>query len=199
MSAGPDRILNTGDPGDDVHRRFRYQAVQACCYILALFDEEEGIEEVFCEHHEDILIRYQSGFFLGVQIKTKLDGSVPVKAGDEEVIKSLKRFIETEMEFPGYFAGYLLASNNGFWRDAKNRSNLHHLLEEAKGKDLKTVGNLVQTFLEKLCPKPRTAKPQAASKKPKGAGKPSKQVGPTAPDPSSTFELEFCKVRIAPT
>ena len=90
MGLGPDEVLNPGDPGDDTLRRFRYQAVRACVYMLALFDDDLEIEEVFCEHHEDILLKYRSGTFLGVQIKTKLDGSVPVKAGDEEVIGSLE-------------------------------------------------------------------------------------------------------------
>ena len=194
MSLGPDQVLNPGDPGDETQRRFRYQAVRACCYILALFDDEEGIEEVFCEHHEDILLKYRSGTFLGVQIKTKLDGSVPVKAGDEEVIKSLKRFIETEKEFPGYFDGYLLASNSGFWRDGKNGSNLHHVLEEAKGKNLKSAGPLVQTFLKKLCPKPKPTKTKAAPKKPKGAVEGNKKVAPIpadTPPPTEPYDAQL--------
>jgi hypothetical protein len=188
MSLGPDQVLNPGDPGDDIQRRFRYQAVRACCYILALFDDEEGIDEVFCEHHEDILLKYQSGTFLGIQIKTKLDGSVPLKAGDTEVIRSLKRFVETEKEFPGYFDGYLLASNSGFWRDARNGSNLQHVLEEANGKGLKSAGNLVQTLLKKLCPKPSTAKTKAAPEKSKRAAKATEQDAPTSPDPPSPSE-----------
>jgi hypothetical protein len=197
MSLGPDQVLNPGDPGDDTQRRFRYQAVRACCYILAIFDEEEGIEEVFCEHHEDILLKYRSGTFLGVQIKTKLDGSVPVKAGDEEVIRSLKRFIETEKEFPGYFDGYLLASNSGFWRDVKNGSNLQHVLDETSGKDLKSAGKLVQTLLAKLCPEPKPLKAKAAPKKAKGAGKANKQAEtistdtPTSAGPSETHDVQL--------
>jgi hypothetical protein len=194
MSLGPDQVLNPGDPGDDTQRRFRYQAVRACCYILALFDDEEGIEEVFCEHHEDILLKYRSGNFLGVQIKTKLDGSVPVKAGDEEVINSLRRFIEMEKQFPGYFDGYLLASNNGFWRDGKTGSNLQHLLEEAKEKDLKSAGTLVQAFLKKLCPEPQAVKPKSAAKKPKGAGKANKQPPadpPTPGEPGDPHETQL--------
>ena len=175
MSHGPDQVLNSNDPGDDTQRRFRYQAVRACCYILALFDDEEDLEEVFCEHHEDILLKYRAGNFLGVQIKTKLDGSVPLKAGDKEVINSVKRFIATEKQFPGYFDGYLLASNSGFWRDSKNGSNLQHLLDAAKGRDLKSAGKLVQAFLKKLCPKPKTPKPKSVPRKAKGVGKASEE------------------------
>ena len=183
MGLGPDAVLNPGDPGDDTQRRFRYQAVRACVYILALFDEDLEIEEVFCEHHEDILLKYRSGTFLGVQIKTKLDGSVPVKAGDEEVIGSLKRFIETETQFPNHFDGYLLASNNGFWREAKNGSNLQYLLDEANGKDLKSAGRLVLPYLKKLCTKPKPTKTKSAPKKPKGEIEADKKVTPVRADP----------------
>jgi hypothetical protein len=183
MSQPPDKVLNPSDPGDDTQQRYRYQAVRASCYILALFDDEEGIEEVFCEHHEDVLVKYRTGLFLGVQIKTKADGSMPLKAGDEEVVKSLQRFIAAEKDYPGHFDGYLLAANCGFWKEAKNGSNLPHLLAEAKGKDLKTAPKSVLTFLNKLCPKPTSVKPKAAPKAPKNGGKKPSQSASPAPWP----------------
>ena len=57
MGEPPDKVLNPDDPGDETQKRYRYQAVRACCYILALFDDEEGIQEIFCEHHEDVLVK----------------------------------------------------------------------------------------------------------------------------------------------
>lgn len=182
MGQSPDTVLNSSDPGDDTQQRYRYQAVRACCYILALFDDEEEVEEVFCEHHEDVLVKYRTGLFLGVQIKTKTDGSMPLKAGDDEVVKSLRRFIAAEKDYLGHFDGYLLAANCGFWKEAKNGSNLPHLIEEAKGKDLKTAPKCVVTFLKKLCPKPEAVKPKATPKKAKGGET-------TPPSPASTVPI----------
>lgn len=165
--------------------------------MLALFDEEEGIDEVFCEQHEDILLKYKSGKFLGVQIKTKSDGSVPVKARDHEVSNSLKRFIEIEKHFPEYFDGFLLASNTGFWRLRKNGSNLHHLLEEAKEGDLDAMPKIVRDFLKTICPESKPTGVNAVSRRPKRSGQAndSNFRNPTAqaptPTPAESYEMNL--------
>lgn len=158
MGASPATVLNPADPGDDTQHRFRYQAVRVCCYLLALFDEDEGVEEVFCEHQEDVLIKYATGRFRGVQVKTRADGSVPFKAGDDEVLHTIRRFIRAEQDFPGHFDGFLLAANCGFWDEQKNGSNLNHILGLTSGKDLATAPAALRAYLTKLCPKPKAVR-----------------------------------------
>lgn len=62
MSINPDvtpaNTLDTKDPGDDVQRRFRYQAAYAAILSLALLDENSEFEEVFCEHLTHALKRF---------------------------------------------------------------------------------------------------------------------------------------------
>lgn len=158
VPSAPDQVLNPRDPGDETRRRYRYQDVRAACYILALFDETEGVVEIVCEQQEDILVKYAHGKFRGVQIKTKEDGSVPLKAGDEEVVKSLQRFIAEEKDFPDQFEQFVLGCNCGFWEEKQNTSNLRHLLEEAKGKSLTDAPKKVKDYLRRLCPPPKPVK-----------------------------------------
>src|SRR5262245_32648194 len=132
MNSSPATVLNASDPGDETQRRYRYQHVKTAHYLLALFDDTEGAEEVFCEHHEDVLIRYHSGQFRAVQIKRREDGKVPLKANDDELTKSIIRFIDTEKAFPNQIERFILGCNCGFWAEEKNGSNLIHLVEEAR-------------------------------------------------------------------
>lgn len=160
----PDQVLNPKDPGDDMRRRIRFQDVRATCYILALFDEEEAIIEIICEQQEDILVKLRNGRFKGVQIKTREDGATPFKAGDEEILKSLQRFIEEEREFPGQFEEFIYGCNCGFWQDKKNSSNFLHVLDSAKGKTRADAPKLVLDFLKRLCPAPKAPKTPKAPK-----------------------------------
>ncbi|MEZ6138966.1 MAG: dsDNA nuclease domain-containing protein [Zavarzinella sp.] len=160
----PDQVLNPNDPGDATRRRFRYQDVRATCYILALFDEDEAIIEIICEQQEDILVKRMNGRFKGVQIKTREDGAMPFKSGDEEIMKSLQRFIEEERDFPGQFEEFVLGCNCGFWQEKKNRSNLPHLLDLARGKTWEDAPKPVLDFIKKLCPAPNTPKPNKSKK-----------------------------------
>ena len=114
-----------------MQRRLRYQATYAAIISLSLLDEKSEFDYIFCEHHEDILVKRKDDTFVGIQLKTR-DSKEPCKAGDPEIIKSLKRFISHEIQFPEKYSKYLIAVNNGFWREEKNGSNLLYLLELAQ-------------------------------------------------------------------
>jgi hypothetical protein len=79
----PDETVDRSDPGDDVLRRFRYQAGRAALLALLTLDDTSGVVEVFCEHHEDVLLRRVDGRFDAEQVKTRADGTSPFKSGDE--------------------------------------------------------------------------------------------------------------------
>lgn len=128
----PDKTLSATDPGDDTQRRYRYQAVYAAIISLDLLDEESEFEEIFCEQHEDTLVKKKDGTFIGIQVKTRAPGRELFKSNDESVIKSLKRFVELSVEYPNHFSRFVLATNYAFWSEKKNSSNLRYLLKLAK-------------------------------------------------------------------
>src|SRR4051812_5463400 len=85
------QTVDASDPGDETQRRFRYQATYAACLAIGILDPESGLDEIFCEHHEDIIAVYSNTDCVGIQVKTRLDGSIPFKSGDDEVIRSIQR------------------------------------------------------------------------------------------------------------
>ena len=128
----PDKTLSATDPGDETQRRYRYQAVYAAIICLDLLDEESEFEDIFCEQHEDTLVKKKDGTFIGIQVKTRAPGRELFKSNDESVMKSLKRFVELSVEYPNQFSRFVLATNYAFWSERKNSSNLRYILNLAK-------------------------------------------------------------------
>jgi hypothetical protein len=55
-----EQVLSLTDPGDDMQRRLRYQASYGALLCLNLIADND-LSEVFCEHHEDFLIKKKAG------------------------------------------------------------------------------------------------------------------------------------------
>lgn len=149
----PSETLCVTDGGDDMQRRCRYQAMYAALASLGIFDERLGVEEVFCEHHEDTLIKRKDGTFVGVQVKTRVPGRDLFKAGDEQVMHSIERFVAQEVEYPGHYSRFVLATNYAFWSEKENGSNLWHLLElarDARAERPSKVPTVLSAYLKKL-------------------------------------------------
>lgn len=119
----PDTVPATGDPGDDTARRYRYQWTYAAIVCCMLLDEAEDVIEVFCEHHEDVLIKHIDGTFSGLQIKTRDSDQGVWKASDDAARGSCVRFAKIEAAFPGRFRAFRFLTN-------------HPLYAAGNGKDL---------------------------------------------------------------
>ena len=146
---GPALTPPSEDVGADTQRRFRHQACYAAILSLGLLDNDGPLIELYCEHHDDIVLRLKSGRFRALQLKTKLIGGVPFKACDDEVISAMGRFVHLESTFQGQFEAYIFASNVGFWHEKKNSSNLPHVLDAIRGNPLNGAGALVQKIYRK--------------------------------------------------
>lgn len=141
----PETVVGEGDPGDDTIQRFRYQWCYGAMLCLALVEEAPELEFVYCEHHEDVLVKYMDGAFCGVQVKTRAEGLGPFKASDEPIKGALKRFVALEVKFSGQFRHFTLATNCGFWSGDKTKQNLGHVLKKAK--ELIEVGGALDSEL----------------------------------------------------
>lgn len=131
-SPSPEDVLARNDPGDDTARRYAYQWAWAATLSCGLYDNTLDIVELFCEHHEDILLKYRDGQFVGWQIKTRELGFDVWKATDTPILSSLARFARLEKGFPGHFRGYVLATNHTFLTGKKTKYDLPYLLELAR-------------------------------------------------------------------
>lgn len=127
----PDQVLATGDPGDDTARRYRYQwtyAAISCCLML---DDTQDTIEVFCEHHEDVLLKHADNTFSGLQIKTRSSDQEVWKTGDEAFMKSCARFAKLEADFPGQFRRFKFLTNHPL-HAARNNQDICYVLAIVK-------------------------------------------------------------------
>ncbi|MBW4576358.1 MAG: DUF4297 domain-containing protein [Aphanothece sp. CMT-3BRIN-NPC111] len=148
----PENVLSN-DPGDETQRRFRYQAAYAAIQCLSLLEEDPENVFIYCEHHEDVLVKKKNETFIGIQVKTRATGKEPFKANDNEMQNSIKRFIEHEINFANSFCRYLIAANCGFWHEKKNGANLHYILELCQKEteiDLEKINKTLKDFINKI-------------------------------------------------
>lgn len=124
----PDKVPAIGDPGDETARRYRYQWTYAAIVCCMLLDETEDVEEVFCEHHEDVLIKHVDGTFSGVQIKTRASDQEFWKTNDDAVRASCARFAKLEAEFPGRFRAFRFFANHPLYA-ARNGQDVRYVLQ----------------------------------------------------------------------
>lgn len=160
----PATTLATGDPGDDTARRFAYQWTFAAILACGLFDETMDLVEVFCEHHEDVLLKHRDQTFSGWQVKTRDVGGDAWKATDEQIFGACSRFTKLEQEFPGRFREFVLATNHSFVTNKTTRTCLPHLLAlAAAAPDENTAPDLLRQLLRKLAAKAQCSEAVALS------------------------------------
>ncbi len=138
------RIENTSsqnDPGDDTLKRYRYQCTYAALLSIGIIKESTIINKVYCEHHEDVLIKLSNGKFSGIQIKTRNLNLGAFDANDEAIVKSTKRFIELDIQFPNQFQSFVLATNVGFLKK-ENAKGLDFILTQLKENKAISNGNI---------------------------------------------------------
>ncbi len=134
----PDSVLNPDDPGDDVLRRFRYQMTYAAILSTTMLEAGGNLDELFCELHEDILLKHEDGKFTGCQVKTKNLDLQPFTIDDEAIIKSFTRFIELDQSFPDYFRGFQIVTNTGFAKNPPGKC-IKSLITSCKTLDTPTL------------------------------------------------------------
>ena len=130
---GPEHVLSERDPGDDMQRRLRYQAAYGALLCLECLDNET-FSEVFCEHHEDFLVRKRSGGYVGVQVKTRATHLGAFRSNDGPVTTALTRFVELDKEFPAAFEGFVLVTNCDFLDTGEQETNLPHVLRRLRSR-----------------------------------------------------------------
>lgn len=147
MPSQPDTTTDPDDPGDATLQRYRYQATYAARIAVSAIDTHSGIDEVFCELHEDILIRTTNGQFRGVQIKTRESHLPAFGAGDEEILNAIARFVRLDRRFPGAFISFTIGTNHRFVAGSKTKNCLGHLIDLARSNP---TDKLLEPFVKKI-------------------------------------------------
>jgi hypothetical protein len=131
----PLKTVSSVDRGDDMQRRVYYQAAYLALLALALLVDKTELEELYCEHLEDGLLRRTDGKCIGCQVKTRELHLGPFRAGDEVIRSALIRFAILDKNFPGVFLRFVIATNCGFWQGEENASNLPHVVRLARRRE----------------------------------------------------------------
>jgi WD40 repeat protein len=118
--------LDDIDNGDDTQNRYYYQHVFTAILSLELL-KNDNIECIYCEHHEDVNVKLTNEQYIGYQVKTRDRGEL-FKSNDEDIINTIKRFIDHENKFPKQFYRYVIVTNCGFWQAEKNSQNFPYIL-----------------------------------------------------------------------
>jgi len=143
----PDQVGASNDPGDETARRYRFQWTWAAISCCMLFDDTQDTIEVFCEHHEDILIKHRDGTFTGQQIKTRGADQPIWKANDQQVKSACATFIRLDAEYPGHFREFQFLTNHPL-HFATNAQSLAYNLSQIAGADtLETLPSGVKKWV----------------------------------------------------
>lgn len=150
----PINVQAADDPGDDTARRFAYQWTYAAILACSVFDDSMDVREVFCEHHEDVLLKHGDGTFTGVQVKTREIGGTPWTATEESIFGACCRFVCLENQFPGHFRCFIVATNHTFLSNKTTGTCLPHLLTLAEqAADETSASPTLKRYLKKLSKK----------------------------------------------
>ncbi|AFL75366.1 DUF4297 domain-containing protein [Thiocystis violascens] len=135
----PENKVAHGDPGDETANRYRFQWTWAAVVCCMLMDDTQDVEEVFCEHHEDVLLKHQDGSFTGHQVKTRRGDQPLWKAKDEDVLAACVRFAKLESDYPRRFRCFCFLTNHPLHSE-RNGQDIRHVLQSIK--DAATVADL---------------------------------------------------------
>ena len=144
-----DSVLSK-DVGDETSNRFRYQWVLSAIICCMLMDQAEDVQEVFCEHHEDILVKHINGLFTGIQVKTRASDQPLWKSSDEDVVKAFARFVILDSQYPGQFQAFKFITNHPI-QSSSNGKDIAYLLRQISLSDNYDLSiNVVQTFIRRI-------------------------------------------------
>lgn len=146
----PITVKPKDDPGDDIGRRYRYQwtySAIACCMLL---DETQEIEELYCEQHEDILIKHSNGKHIGVQVKTRASDQALWKSTDKTVIDSLIKFVKLDKQFHNQFISFRFLTNHPM-QSSDNGKDIRFILKAiSECSDFDNLNKPIQRYLEDI-------------------------------------------------
>lgn len=138
-SPSPDQVIALDDPGDETARRYRFQYTWTAIVCCMLLDETRDVVEIFCEHHEDVLVKHSDGRFSGHQIKTRESGQPVWKAAEEQVRSAFARFVKLDAQHPGHFRTFRFLTNHPLFV-ANNAQSLGFVLRKIR--EAPTVSDL---------------------------------------------------------
>ncbi|MBY0511802.1 MAG: DUF4297 domain-containing protein [Rhodospirillaceae bacterium] len=101
----------TTDPGDATARNYRYQHSYGVVLLAAASRGERPYRAIWCEQHEDFLAERSDGKFDGYQIKTSKPESGAWTLADDDLVKSIGRFVDLVADYKDQVHDLFFVSN----------------------------------------------------------------------------------------
>ena len=102
------------DPGDQVIRKFRYQHAYGVVLAILMMNKTRPYRAIWCEQHEDLLAEKKDALFEAFQVKTRKSETGPWNVTDEAFVKSIRRFVNLDLEFPHKITKFHFVSNTEY-------------------------------------------------------------------------------------
>ena len=113
-STSPIEIRNQTDPGDETSRRDRYQFGYGGILLVGSLRGDLDYKAIWCEQHEDFLGEVSENLFDAYQVKTRKPELGAWKLSDDELTKSIDRFVKLKRDYPSSFRKFRFVSNAKF-------------------------------------------------------------------------------------
>lgn len=131
------------DTGDSTLLRYKYQFTYTAILAIQMFKEQAKYKEIYCEYREDVILVLNTNRLIGFQIKTRHLQYGPFLISDDEITKTLIRFIEFEKQNPDRFDKFVIVASCSF---AAGKRGLPYLISLVRNRD-KNKEELVEKMI----------------------------------------------------
>lgn len=121
--SSPTDCRDQSDPGDQVIRKFRYQHAYGVILAVLMINKVRPYRAIWCEQHEDLLAERDDGAFDAVQVKTRKAENGAWNITDAAFVKSITRFIDLDLKFPGKIKRFYFVSNAEYSNSDSEKSS----------------------------------------------------------------------------
>nr|MBR9812151.1 DUF4297 domain-containing protein [bacterium] len=122
--SSPTDARDKSDPGDQVIRKFRYQHAYGVIVATMMLTKQRSYRAIWCEQHEDLLAEREDEKFDAIQVKTRKPETGAWTISAEAFVKSLKRFLQLNAEFPDKIERFQFVTNTEFSK-SNAKANVH--------------------------------------------------------------------------
>jgi hypothetical protein len=140
----PEDFLSHDDSGDDTQLRFHYQAQRIACLAISLISTEAEYARIYCELHDDALLKHWDRTYTAYQVKSKERSQPKFRATEKTILKSIRNFIRLQRFFSTRMRRFIIASNHPFTSD-RDKNDVRFLIELAKSPS--ASGNALDEFI----------------------------------------------------
>lgn len=147
-----DESESDDDTGEDTQLRFHYQAQRIAALAICLIQNQSKYARIYCELHDDGLIKHFDGTYTAYQVKSRERGQPKFRATEKVVLKTIRNFLRLNRKFGHRIKKFVIASNHPFVGD-ESKNDLKFILklicDNCEPSESAPLSEFVQSFRSK--------------------------------------------------